>query len=354
MKPGIDALRENDIPALKRAIELDPSLARKPQLVVEAARMARLQALKVLVRQGADVNAGWRGYRPLHALIQENPHTHAREPERGRLKCLEWLLSNGADPELPGAWPPARALLVAAFIGVPIYVECLVAAGALRDAFVASAMGNLARVRVELREDPSLPLSRDANGLSALQCCAASRLGADDKPTHRKLLEIATLLLDAGADPTLKTKSWSHEVDPVYFAVSAGNGEMIELLLARGADATAALVAAAWQEDDRFAQICLRCGAQVNQAKDGDRPLLNEMIRWGRLQWVIWLLERGADPNLPDSRGWTAVHQAASRGNAHMFKAVVAAGGDLRRKDLAGKTPLGVANLATRAVLSGP
>jgi len=44
-----------------------------------------------------------------------------------------------------------------------------------------------------------------------------------------------------------------------------------------------------------------------------------------------------------DENGWTALHQAASRGNEKMFNAVVSAGGDLNRKTKDGRTPLEVA-----------
>lgn len=352
MNAAADACRGNDRAALRAALDRDLLLARRPRLVVAAAQGAAVGALKLLARRGANLNASWRGYRPLHALIQEEPHAAVSKPERRRLKCLEWLLGHGADPEQLGAWPPARAVLVAAFTGVPEYVDRLLAAGARNDVFVACALGDVARVRRELNKDPVAAKSRDVGGLTALQCCAASRLGARDSERRGKLLQVATLLLDAGADPDVKTKSWSHEVDAVSFAVSAGNAELLVLLLAHGADATGALVSAAWQEDDAFAEICLRHGAVLNRAKDGEKPLLNNMVRWGRLRWVCWLLDKGADPNLPDQRGWTAVHQAASRGNGRMFKALVEAGGDLRRKNLAGETPLELANLPTRTVLS--
>ena len=67
------------------------------------------------------------------------------------------------------------------------------------------------------------------------------------------------------------------------------------------------------------------------------------LIRWGQVRPALWLLARGADPNVADPRGWTAVHQAASRGNERMFAAVLAAGGDAERRDRAGKTALDVA-----------
>jgi hypothetical protein len=36
---------------------------------------------------------------------------------------------------------------------------------------------------------------------------------------------------------------------------------------------------------------------------------LNNLVRWGQIRQSLWLLERHANPNLADERGWTAVHR---------------------------------------------
>ena len=310
--------------------------------VVSAAQRGDRKALAALVKAGADVNASWRGYRALHALIQEEPHAAAAPASKERCATLEWLLEHGADPELAGAWPPARAILVAAFAGEPRFVEILREHGAKVDFFVRCALGDLAAVKRELGKSKALAAARDGEaGLTALQCVCASRLPG-------KRLEIATLLLEAGADPRARTKSWSHEVDAAYFACGTGSKELLELLFAHGADATEALPSAAWRKTMELAELCLAHGAKIDAARAEGRALLNELVRWGQLTPALWLLERGADPNLPDARGWTAVHQAASRGNERLMRAILAAGGDRSRKDAQGLTPLAVAVLARK------
>jgi len=74
------------------------------------------------------------------------------------------------------------------------------------------------------------------------------------------------------------------------------------------------------------------------------KTLLNQMIRWDQVKPALWLLDHGASPNIPDDRGWTAVHQAGSRDNERLMKAVLEAGGDRRRKDKTGDTPFDVAH----------
>src|SRR5579864_5315072 len=110
--------------------------------LLTAARQADQAALARLAAAGAGLNASWRGYRPLHALLQENPHEAPIKPDPRRLACLEWLLKNGADPEQLGAWPPARAIIVAAFVGAPAYVKLLRKGGAKIDGFAGAALGD--------------------------------------------------------------------------------------------------------------------------------------------------------------------------------------------------------------------
>jgi len=72
-------------------------------------------------------------------------------------------------------------------------------------------------------------------------------------------------------------------------------------------------------------------------------------VRWGQLQQAFWLLERGASPNVADPRGWTAMHQAASRGNLRLMKALLEAGGNRRKMNKIGQTPLDIARSLKRS-----
>jgi hypothetical protein len=304
--------------------------------------MAWREALELIHDHGADLNGVWRGYRPLHNLIQTSPHEQQGQPAPERVACLKWLLKNGADPEWEGAWPPSRAILVAAFTGIAVYIDALRDAGAKVDGFVHAALGDVKRVKKLVDTDPEFVYARTRErGTTALHCCAASRLREGKTP--QDLLSIARLLLDSGADPNARCEGWSQELDPTKFAAGSGQTEMFGLLLERGADADRALVHAVWKDAAVFGEIALRHGADVNRARDDDKPLLNQMIRWGQFPPMHWLIANGADPNVPDARGWTAVHQAASRGNERMLQAVLDAGGNIQRKTKDGHTPLDVA-----------
>jgi len=350
-KAMIAALRARDLTKLKKLLRAWPKKPLPAGVIVEAGRLGYLDALKLLAGFGADWNSTARGYRALHALIQEKPHHQGTSRLPERLACLRWLLKNGADPEQPGAWPPARAILVAAFVGQQQFVDALREGGAKVDGFSGAALGDLHGVQQTLTRDRSFARARDNGGLTALQCCAASRMGKAHAAARDALQNIAALLLDAGADPNAKTKSWGHDVDACYFACNSGQAALFELLLKRGADANAALPSAAWQKTPEMAAIALRHGADPNESCDGDRPLLNNLIRWGQFAPAAWLLEHGASPNVADGNGWTAMHQAASRGNEKMMRALLRHGGDATVRDGKGFTPLKIAFLARRPKL---
>ena len=164
-------------------------------------------------------------------------------------------------------------------------------------------------------------------------------------------LGIARLLIGAGAEVGALTRSWAQDVNAAYFAAGRKDKAMFDLLLASGADATDAFGHAVWRGAFELAESALEHGAAIDSATADGKPLLNDVIRWGQIPQMSWLLEHKASPNTPDERGWTAVHQAASRGNARMLRAVLDGGGDPERRDREGRTPHDVTRSAKVAAM---
>jgi ankyrin repeat protein len=343
----IEAIRGGKLAAVRTAVKANPDAARHPKYIVAAGQSGSLGIIELLHRNGSDLNASYKKYTALSNLIQTNPHTPAEgkaDPER--LACLTWILDNGADTEQLSAWPPARAMIVAAFVGQPEYVKALRKSGARMDGFAAAAFGDAKLVEKRLRADPNFARARDHGALTALQCAAGSRLpGA-------KVIDVAAMLLRAGAEAGGETQSWGHPVDAVYLVASAKNLPMFDLFLKSGADATKALTPALWNATLDFAALALEYGGDADRAVCERKPLLNHLICWGRIPQTMRLMAHNASPNLTDvENGWTAVHQAASRGNARIMRAVLDAGGDLGRRDKQGRTPTDIARLAGRDTL---
>jgi ankyrin repeat protein len=329
----IEAIRTRDAEATRTAIASDPKGARAARAVVQAAQVAWIPGLKMLAAAGADPNGSYRNYRPLHALMQEEPHAVNCVPAKERLECLVWLLEQGADPEQLGAWPLARAIVIAGFAGAADYVKLLRTHKARMDGFAAAATGDLKGLQKALGKDPGLATARDGGVLTALHCASGCRMKGAPK------VAMTELLLDAGAEVNATARSWSHEVDALYFASGSHDLALFCFLLDHGADATEGLTHALWGGGYEMAEAALARGAQPDRATANGKPLLNDLVRWGRLEQFFWLLGRGASPNVPDGNGWTAIHQAASRGNEKALRALLDAGGDPRRGDKEGQLP---------------
>src|ERR1035437_3186183 len=246
----IKALRTLDLAQVAAAVKANPAEAQHPRAICEAANLAFLPAVQLLGKKGADLNASWHNYRPLHALIQTDPHAEMGKPGQARLACMDWLLEHGADPEQLGAWPLARVIIVAAFVGSTEYVERLRKAARV-DGFVAAALGDIELVKQALQERPDFAREHDAGGLTALQCAVGSRL------PEAKPFEVAELLLDAGADPNARTRSWGESVNAGYFAARTNCAKVFELLLDRGAEPTDALSHAVWGKHFDLAEMAL-------------------------------------------------------------------------------------------------
>jgi ankyrin repeat protein len=306
------------------------------KLLYDAARDADPVRISTLLANGADPNAAWHGYPPLHALIQKDAHTPAVVTST-ILDCLHLLLRHGADPSQTGGFPPTSVMLLAAFAGAPAIIDALRTAGVPADPFLSAAEG---------RQYSLSPTATDAHGLQAIHYASGSRLPSDGKR------DVVATLLAHGASPNASVFAGSHEITPIYLSASAGNKDVFDLLLRHGADPQRALTAAMWNTTGfEFAESACTHGANPDLATADGKPLLNHLIQWGRIRHAQWLLARNASPNIPCKDGWTALHQAVSRGNTRIIESLLARGADRYRKDRLGHTPADVAQLSGRPQL---
>ena len=159
---------------------------------------------------------------------------------------------------------------------------------------------------------------------------AAIRAG--DKAACEKLLDGAKSLI-AARD--------KHGSTPLIHAATYADAKMIEMLLARGADASAANHDGATAlhrgaGDSDKVRLLLKAGAKVDaRTKLGRTPLLIAAAYPGNLETVKLLLAHGANIKDVDNFQETCLTSAAKRGDAELAKALVAAGADL----MAGSRP---------------
>jgi ankyrin repeat protein len=338
--------------------------------------------VEALLARKADVNAPTKRH--------ETPLSLAAAKGHGAL--VELLLAKGAQTEAKAenGW---TALMGAAFEGHAEVVKRLLAAKAESNAQDNSGRTVLSyaveRGRVEVVK-PLLEAKADPNaGQKDLPLATAARF---------KQVEIAGLLLNAGAKPDLASKmpravvppgqseqGWgSGPFTPLQIAVSQGDAAMVKLLFKFKADANAKdpwfgaqakplvfyalanvemlnafldagadpdardntrpVIVAATELDASRVEPLIARGANVNvRGSFGNwrevTPLQVAAIK-GDLKSVELLLNAKAEANAATPEGWTALHQAAYHGSKEIVELLLAHGADINAKGQNGDTPL--------------
>jgi ankyrin repeat protein len=355
-----------------------PSAQHEPVLMT-AARSGSVDAVRCLLDHGADVNARepWQGETALMWAAGQN---HAA--------IAQLLIRHGADvdarsptPEFPrpqagltvlprGQWTP---LMYAARQGAVEATRTLADAGANLDladpdgttALVLAIINvhyDTAAALIEAGADPNLA---DTTGMAALY--AATDLNTlswmfgrpDPKLTDRLTGgELIDMLLAYGADPNARLKaplmqrhhtggdpSLGDGATPFMRAAKSGDLPVMRLLLKYGADpeitqknhTTALMLAAGFGWRDGNAAIPTR-----------DRGTIKDAIEAMKM-----CLDGGVDIRAANDAGDTVLHAAATRGSDVIIQFLADKGADVRAKNRQGRTPLDAA-LARRGASAVP
>jgi ankyrin repeat protein len=151
------------------------------------------------------------------------------------------------------------------------------------DVFEAAAIGNVGRLRELLDEDPMLVNAWSADGFTPLHFAAFFG--------HP---EAARLLIAAGAELEARStnREFAFDARPLHSASAAGRRDVSEVLIDAGAD--------------------------VNAVQHGGYTALLDAAANGDAELVELLLARGADPTarLDDGRGVSELTKAVQRARA--------------------------------------
>jgi cytohesin len=201
------------------------------------------------------------------------------------------------------------------------------------DIFEAAKEGNLAAVEALLKKNPGLASKKHAHGLTPLFVAAANG--------HKDVVE---LLLASGADANARD---SNGATPLQSAALSGHADVVGLLLAKGAvadaktkDGTTPLCNAAEKGHKDVVELLLSKGADANAKDNNDFTPLHCAVDSGHADVVGLLLARGADPNHRARTCWTPLHYAALSGHADVVGLLLASGADPNLGDCHGFTPL--------------
>ncbi len=154
-------------------------------------------------------------------------------------------------------------------------------------------------------------------------------------------VDAAKRLLDNGAD----INGGSASRTPLHLAVDANHAEVVELLLARGANTkdgvSSPLHIAAEKGYRQIAQMLIKSGANVNAGAGSYQgtPLLVACNN-GKAALVQFLLDKSADIQAVDGEKRTALHLAAQRGDMETVQLLLQRGASVNTQDKSGHTPL--------------
>jgi ankyrin repeat protein len=119
-------------------------------------------------------------------------------------------------------------------------------------------------------------------------------------------LKMVEFLLDRGFDIEQDGGAGPDLCKPIWFATAKGrNATVVKLLLDRGAMPTG-LYAAGWWEDIKILNMLVDAGAD-KEIGGGETPFL-ACWGWKRFKAAKALALKGADVNVQDKRGRTALH----------------------------------------------
>jgi ankyrin repeat protein len=183
------------------------------------------------------------------------------------------------DPSLVNAKTEegVSAILIATYYGQQEIAQKLLEHNPTLNIFEASSVGNLDRVKVLLNDDPELVNAYAPDGFYPLGLACFFGHG-----------EVAEFLVENRADVNMRAHN-GQQVMPIHAASASGQLEIVQLLLAHGAD--------------------------VNAQQEGGFVPLHNAAQNGQLEMVRLFLDKGADVNAANKDGLTALHYALEGGH---------------------------------------
>jgi ankyrin repeat protein len=224
------------------------------------------------------------------------------------------------------------------------------------DIYIAAVLGDDAAVHRFLAHDPANATARGGpRDWDALTYLCFSKYLRLDPSRSEGFVRAATALLDAGASANTGFFDPNHRPSPALESVLYGaagvahHPELTRLLLERGADPNDGEVVYHTPEtlDNRAMQILVETGRLT---PDSMALLLARKLDWHDEDGVAWLLAHGTDANLLTRWRFRPLHKALDCGNSiACFELLLDRGADPGLPDRNGRSAFAVAARMARA-----
>jgi len=238
--PSVEAINAGDVDRLRALIEADPALATSRSssshptllqcLVLDARELPnQIEMARILIDAGAAVNE------PLVAAAGSN-----------NAAGVAYLLDRGAAIDGTGGWSPLEEALY--WNGGDVRDLLLERGAKIRNLRIAAGLGRLDVMQTFFDSDGTLrPEAGNVNwpweqGLPQFASFRQDRQGVIDNALVYACmyghLDAAAFLLDRGAELNTIPGGFDYSGTALHYAASNGQRAMVDLLLARGADAS--------------------------------------------------------------------------------------------------------------------
>ena len=306
LKIGVAAAGRGDMATVRRVLGEKPEWLHRVgshgrTMLWEAAYRGRLAMVEHLLDLGADIDACGCHFTPL--LVDISPYCAARF--KNHHGVADTLLLRGADVDFH----------TNVYLGE-------------RDAVIAA-----------LRRDPTLANAQKPQHDPNVR---ATALHYAVSPGHA---DIVALLLAAGADP----RPYGYWL--VRFCIWRNRADILRALLAAGLDPAAAEPPRSGIANEEILALLEAHGVDhgVDYAEGGWPPIVYQSRgdRGGNIGRVRDLIERGANVNVRNYKGQTALHCSAKAGFVDIVALLLEHSADVNAQDQQGETPLAAALRST-------
>ena len=309
-----------------------------------------------LIERGATIDAhtaaGLDMSEKLDELIHEDPEIVNASGSDGMSplhfaatpRIAELLITHGADINLrdrdhygtPAQWTMRRR---------PEVCRYLLEQGAETDIVLYCAMGDVERAKAEFEKNPELlNLRINVKSPKGYIIPTLKSPDIDDKQT----------------DEVPGGHVYAYQVGPTIplleMALNYNQGAIVDLLIDAGYEINFrdwyVLVGQGPKRFDALLKGWLAKGWDINalrKHRHGMWAPLHWVAQRGLTHGILCLLENGADPNITDDKGRTAIHIIAQKGvGKNQIQLLIEHGGDINVRDTDGKTPLDYAQKPKR------